>query len=188
MLKALVPIDGSEFSESVFDNIKKLLNPQVYSLVLLEVAPIPEELEMALQGAPATWADRVSYTTASADLRRVLEQDRSAYVNRVWKDHEKEILASMEKARLSLERAGYEVNALVRFGDPAPEISDTVRQEAVDLVVMATHGRSGISRLVMGSVAEKVLRTLTIPVMMVRPVGQLAEETLPIAEIIDAMA
>lgn len=188
MLKALIPIDGSEFSQSVFDNIKKLLSPQHYTLTLLEVAPIPEELEDVLQGVPASWAARVGYKNASADTKRVLEHDRSAYVERVWKENEKVILDSMEQPKTTLERAGFTVDTMVRFGDAAVEISDVVTQNTMDIVVMATHGRSGLSRLVMGSVAEKVLRTLNIPVMMVRPVQELAEETQVITDVIEAMA
>ena len=186
MFKVLIPIDGSEFSEGVFESVKKLLSPERYSLTLLEVAPIPEELEEVLQGVPAAWATRVSYKTASAELRRVLEPDRSAYVERVWKDNEKEVLATMEAAIRNLEQAGFRVETSVRFGEAAQEISDFVEHEKIDIVVMATHGRSGLSRMVMGSVAETVLRALHVPVMMVRPMH--AEETMPIFEIADAMA
>jgi nucleotide-binding universal stress UspA family protein len=186
MFKVLIPIDGSEFSESVFESVKKLLSPERYSLTLLEIAPVPEELEEVLQGMPAAWATRVSYKTASAELRRALEPDRSAYVERVWKNSENEVLATMTEAVRNLEQAGFKVEASVRFGEAAQEISDFVAYEQIDMVVMATHGRSGLSRMVMGSVAEKVLRALHVPVMMVRPIQ--SKETLPVFEIADAMA
>ncbi len=186
MFKVLIPIDGSEFSEGVFESVMKLFSPERYSLTLLEVASVPEELEEVLQGVPAAWATRVSYKTASAELRRALEPDRSAYVERVWKDNEIRVLVTMETAIKNLEQAGFRVEALVRFGDAAQEISDVVEYEKIDLVVMVTHGRSGLSRMVMGSVAEKVLHALHVPVMMVRPMH--AEETMPIFEIADAMA
>ena len=188
MLKALIPIDGSDFSESVFENVTKLLSPTMYSLTLLEVAPIPEELEEVRQGVPATWAAQVGYERVSDDMRRALEPDRSAYIDRIWKDNEKSILATMQQAKQQLERAGFKVRSAVRFGEAAQEISDFVAYEHVDLVVMATHGRSGLSRVVMGSVAEKVLRSLHVPVMMVRPVLDVSDEVLPFAEIADAMA
>jgi nucleotide-binding universal stress UspA family protein len=69
----------------------------------------------------------------------------------------------------TLERAGFPVRTLVRFGDPAEEIVAVADGEDVDMVVIATHGRSGLRRALMGSVAETVLRRLVIPVMMVRP-------------------
>ncbi|MGL4609218.1 MAG: universal stress protein [Trueperaceae bacterium] len=188
MLKALIPIDGSDFSQSVFEDVKKLLSPRNYSLTLLEVAPIPEELEEVQQGVPATWAAQVGYDKVSGEMRRALEPDRSAFVDRVWKDNEEKILATMQGAKTRLERAGFKVETAVRFGEAAQEISDFVDYEHIDIVVMATHGRSGLSRVVMGSVAEKVLRALHIPVMMVRPVREVANEVLPITEIADAMA
>jgi nucleotide-binding universal stress UspA family protein len=188
MLKALIPLDGSDFSQSVFENVRKVLPPQLYSLVLLEVAPIPEELEEVIQGVPATWAIRVGYKTASEELRRALESDRSAYVERVWKDNERKVLATMEDAKQALEEAGFKVKAVVRFGDAAQEISDFVEHEHIDIVAMATHGRSGLSRVVMGSVAEKVLRALHVPVMMVRPVREFVEEVMPLTDIADAIA
>ncbi len=188
MLKALIPVDGSDFSQSVFEEVKKLLPPNLYSLMLLEVAPIPEELEEVRQGVPARWAAQVGYDTASDDLRRVLKPDRSAYVERVWKDNEKNIVATMAEAKRELEGAGFEVKTAVRFGDAAQEISDFVKREHIDVVAIATHGRSGLSRVAMGSVAEKVLRSLHVPVMMVRPELTLADKMLPLAEVAEAMA
>jgi nucleotide-binding universal stress UspA family protein len=188
MLKALIPTDGSDFSESVFEDVKRLLSPSNYTLTLLEVAPIPEDLEEVRQGVPATWAAQVGYEHVSENMRRALEPDRSAYVDRIWKDNEKKILATMEEAKRKLEQAGFKVETAVRFGEPAQEISDFVEYQPVDMVIMATHGRSGLSRVVMGSVAEKVLRAMHVPVMMVRPVREFADEVLPITEIADAMA
>jgi nucleotide-binding universal stress UspA family protein len=188
MLKVLIPIDGSDFSQSVFEDVRKLLSPNTYSVTLLEVTPIPEELEEVRQGVPARWAEQVGYDTISEELRRVLEPDRSAYVDRIWKDNEREILATMGEAKDKLEQAGFKVETAVRFGEPAQEISDFVEYQHVDMVVMATHGRSGLSRMVLGSVAERVLRALHVPVMMVRPVSEFTDELMPITEIADAMA
>lgn len=60
------------------------------------------------------------------------------------------------------------VDPLVRVGDPASEILDACRLHIADLVAMTTHGRSGVSRWVMGSVTEKVLRGSTVPMLVVR--------------------
>jgi nucleotide-binding universal stress UspA family protein len=53
-------------------------------------------------------------------------------------------------------------------GDPADVIAETARDVGADLIVMGTHGRTGFSRLVMGSVAEKVLRHAPCPVLTIR--------------------
>jgi len=64
-------------------------------------------------------------------------------------------------------------------GDPAHEILRFAEQENVDLIVMGTHGRRGLSRLVMGSVAESVLRRAKCPVLTVRqPVVTLSETSV----------
>lgn len=55
----------------------------------------------------------------------------------------------------------------VRFGDPAEEIVREAESVGVNLVAMATHRRTGVRRLVRGSVAEKVERATTIPVLLV---------------------
>jgi nucleotide-binding universal stress UspA family protein len=65
------------------------------------------------------------------------------------------------------------VERMVKEGDPATEILATARQVAADLIVMGTHGRSGLGRLVFGSVAEQVLRHALCPVLTVKlPAGQ----------------
>jgi nucleotide-binding universal stress UspA family protein len=58
-------------------------------------------------------------------------------------------------------------DGLLRQGNPAPEIVDAIRAHGIDLVVMGTHGRHGLPRLLLGSVAEKVVRTSPVPVMTV---------------------
>jgi nucleotide-binding universal stress UspA family protein len=63
--------------------------------------------------------------------------------------------------------AGIPVDPVVRIGDPASEILDAASRHEADLVVMATHGRSGPGRWVFGSVTEKVLRASTTPMLIV---------------------
>lgn len=63
------------------------------------------------------------------------------------------------------------------IGDPANEIVRIARSENVDLIVMGTHGRSGLSRLIMGSVAESVMRHAPCPVMTYRYSEKCAAET-----------
>ncbi|MFP6869412.1 MAG: universal stress protein [Nitrospinota bacterium] len=56
-------------------------------------------------------------------------------------------------------------------GNPANEILRVAKREKADLVIMSTHGRSGIPRAVMGSVAEKVIRQSTVPVLTLSQAG-----------------
>ena len=68
-----------------------------------------------------------------------------------------------------LRRDGYSVTSLVRFGDPAEEITELARSANVDIVAMATHGQTGLRHLLLGSVAERVVRTAPCPVLTLRP-------------------
>jgi len=62
---------------------------------------------------------------------------------------------------------------LVRTGKPAEIINQIAEQLGVDLIVMATHGRTGVSHLFLGSVAERVIRTAKPPVLTIRPAHNL---------------
>ena len=61
------------------------------------------------------------------------------------------------------------VRVRVEEGGPAERILDVAREESVDLIIVGTHGRSGLPRLVLGSVADRVVRQATCPVLTVRP-------------------
>lgn len=80
----------------------------------------------------------------------------------------------VEAARLDLSRflethaPGATLDTEVRPGEPAAEINQAARDWKADMIVLGTHGRSGISHLLMGSVAERVLRESTVPVLCVR--------------------
>lgn len=68
---------------------------------------------------------------------------------------------------------------IVRKGEPWKEIVRCGRDEKIDLIVMATHGRAGLSHLLMGSVAEKVVQHSSVPVLTVKPMemrGTLLDE------------
>jgi len=58
---------------------------------------------------------------------------------------------------------------VVRTGDPAETIERAAQELGIDLIVMATHGREGLSHFVIGSIAEKVVREAPCPVLTVRP-------------------
>jgi nucleotide-binding universal stress UspA family protein len=91
------------------------------------------------------------------------------YASQVEQNERAEIESELLADQTRLAAAGYSVGVLVRFGNPADEIVNAVEQKAIDMVAMATHGRTGLRQFVLGSVAEQVLRRLTIPVLLARP-------------------
>jgi nucleotide-binding universal stress UspA family protein len=74
----------------------------------------------------------------------------------------------LKKMEEQLKAKGFKVDTHIRYGDDAEEILDHASQKDVDLIAMTTHGRSGIKRFLLGSVAEKILRHSPKPVFLVR--------------------
>ena len=67
-----------------------------------------------------------------------------------------------------LQKDGATISALVRVGAPVEEILRVADEEQADLIVMGTHGRTGVRHLIAGSVAERVVRAAKVPVLTVR--------------------
>jgi nucleotide-binding universal stress UspA family protein len=74
--------------------------------------------------------------------------------------------------RIASESLTHSYEILVVSGDPATSIIEAAAQQAADLIVMATHGRIGLSHFFLGSVAERVVRESSVPVMTVRAPSQ----------------
>jgi len=70
-----------------------------------------------------------------------------------------------------LSSEGFNVSSEILVGRAAETIAEFAKQNAIDLIAIATHGRSGVSRWVWGSVADKVLRSSQVPVLVIRPAG-----------------
>lgn len=77
--------------------------------------------------------------------------------------------AAIEPVRSSADKRELTVNSSVRTGSPASEILEYAGEHGVDLIVCGTHGRTGIRRLVTGSVAGRVIRDAQVPVLSVTP-------------------
>ena len=83
-----------------------------------------------------------------------------------------EIVSGAEKsmeAFVAENFAGMDAKGYVLIGYAAEEILSRAEEEKVDLIVMGTHGRKGIDRILFGSVAEKVVKNATMPVLTIRP-------------------
>ncbi len=141
--KILVPLDDSSGSESVLWTVGELARAQGARVCLLRVAP---------PSPPVHGNDRV---IAFADQ----ETDRV----------ERSETVSLRRVANKLQ--GVVVETSVRFGDPAAEIVHEAESTGADLIAMATHRRAGLARIVKGSVAERVERATTVPVILV-PYGE----------------
>jgi nucleotide-binding universal stress UspA family protein len=78
-----------------------------------------------------------------------------------------------------------EVETSVWYGPPVEAIAEAAKFREADLIVMSTHGRSGLARLLLGSVAESVLRSATLPVLLLRS-GQPGTDKAPASRVLTA--
>ncbi|NPA25788.1 MAG: universal stress protein [Deltaproteobacteria bacterium] len=109
---------------------------------------------------------------ARLDILLVIE-DMPAYVSL---EVDSEFLVQIQDAmRREMEdcinycrKAGVETNGVIRHGVPYEEIEDYARENDIDLIVMATHGHTGLSHILLGSVAEKIIRHAPCPVLTTR--------------------
>lgn len=177
--RVLLPVDGSEFGRRGLTAVCRLLDPRRYRVTLLRVAPLPDD---AVSPAPRPvmvdgWS-RLIQSYESAGDRGLARHP--VYASQIWEAVRAELMDEMAPEVRCLRDAGFEVSLEVRFGTPADEIIDRIADGEFDLVAMATHGRSGVPRMLLGSVAERVLRSSPIPVLMTRPAGVPFAESLPL--------
>lgn len=145
--KILVPLDGSSFAEHALEVAQESLSSRTLAIHLVRV---PESI---------TWS-ATPYAGGAAHYQMI-----ETYMD-AMRDEAKEYLSGMAA---KLEERGHTVTWEVRDGIIADAIAEAADEQKVDLVVIATHGRTGFRRIVMGSVAERVLREARAPLMMVRP-------------------
>ena len=76
--------------------------------------------------------------------------------------------AYLGRVRGELQEHGFEVEALLRMGDPAKEICQVAEEQAVDLIAMATHGHHGVSDVIHGQTVDHVRHKVRMPVLLLR--------------------
>ncbi len=139
--KMLVPLDGSRLAECVLPHARAIAKGcTVREIILLRVVEPPPT--MGAEGIDVVALQQADQEAATAYLARIESQ---------------------------LAAEGFKVSSHVLAGRAAEAINEFVHNNEVNLIALATHGRSGISRLVFGSVADRVIRSAHVPVLLVRP-------------------
>ncbi len=139
--RILLPVDQSEHAEAACDLATELFTEG--TLVLLHVVDPAEasfSAETAVPNIPEGWYEQ--------------EKQRAEHI---FEGIEERAAAS-----------GLETERLIEVGKPAQTIIETAEEEAIDHIVMGSHGRKGVSRLLLGSVAETVVRRAPVPVTVAR--------------------
>jgi nucleotide-binding universal stress UspA family protein len=139
--RALVPLDGSPVAEAIIPFILEIAGPLDMAVRLLRVVePIPP---MAAEGASPVFVDDPVARTRDAEeyLAPIATELRGRGIDATWE---------------------------VCRGLAATAILDAGKAFGADVIAMGTHGRSGLGRLLFGSVAEHVLRHASVPVLLIR--------------------
>lgn len=140
--KILVPIDFSDFSKSSLRyavSFAKQFNAVIYIIYVVEPIIYPPDFSMGQIAIPS--------------------------VNAEWDERAKEELERLAKTEIP---DGVKVKTILKNGKPFLEIIDTAAEENIDLIIIATHGHSGVEHILFGSTAEKVVRKAPCPVLTLR--------------------
>ncbi len=158
-MRILVPLDGSKLSERALEKAEIFAKALQAEIILTRVIENP--LAAAPEAGPAVEKKVAGETIDQAQ-------------------------AYLEGAVASLRGKGIAGRAIVQEGLPHSAILGLAEKENVDFIVMSTHGRTGLSKMVLGSVAEKVIYTAKRPVMLVKP-EQIHKQRVDEAEVILSM-
>lgn len=142
----LVPLDGSPLAEQVLPHVHALAaNEGTSKITLLRAVPPVFTTSVDYSGLMATTANETLAT---------LEAEAKDYLDRIASEFRAE---------------GYTVSTEVSALPAAEAILDYAESQHADLITIATHGRSGVSRWVFGSVTQKVVQAAPVPVLVIRP-------------------
>ena len=149
--KILVPLDGSELSECALGHVTQIAKgcrvPEVDLLYVVE--------EVGKVVSP-TYIPSVQSENIAEDAKNRAQSFARDY---------------LDKTAKRLKEDGIAANPVIMEGPVADKIFEFAEKNGVDLIIMSTHGRSGISRWAFGSVADRVVRYSRVPVLIVSPKG-----------------
>jgi nucleotide-binding universal stress UspA family protein len=143
--KILVALDGSKLAEAILPYVRGLAQCTGAEIVLLRV-PAYESLEIAAMEtamiAPTSWPDD-----------EAVRREATAYLKGLVEE---------------LKGSGLKATSVVRDGPVANTVVDYASEINADLIALSTHGRSGLARLLMGSVADEIVHDSKAPVLLIR--------------------
>ncbi len=143
----LVPLDGSKLAECVLPHVATLIRGSQAKRVIF--ARVVEPLHVPVG----------DYILPEEQVKKIEADNRE--------EAEKYVKDIVSRAKYD----GARLESAVLYGRVADTLTEFATQNQVDIVVIATHGRSGVSRWVWGSVADRILRSSCVPVLMVRAPG-----------------
>lgn len=161
MLQTLIPLDSSDFSREALKTACKLQDPKLHRITLLQVVPVPPGFTTPI---PAIMLE-AWLTKGKHKVQEALKD----YANQTLQEFEATVTRELQADMQCLKELEFDVNLALEFGTPAKQIISFADEHDIDLIIMATHGRKGLSRGILGSVSEEVVRSGHIPVLLVHP-------------------
>lgn len=140
--KILVPIDFSDYSKMALDyavEFAKKFNSQLFLIYVIE--PIVYPSDFGLGQVPMSSIDMEIQSRAEDEMQKLVNEKVPKETKVSW---------------------------IIRVGKPFIEIINEAKEKDCDLIIIATHGHTGIEHILFGSTAEKVVRKSPIPVLVVR--------------------
>jgi len=163
--KILVPLDGSKLAEAALPHAEELAKGCNTAEVML--VSVTERV----RGYRAIEGSTESGVGSGGGWGGSIQPSGQRLVPEATGKKEKQAQKYLDRVAKTLAAKGINVSTDVLLWKPAEAIVGYAKQYKCDLIVMASHGRSGPSRWAYGSVADKVLRTSCIPVLMIRAPG-----------------
>ena len=140
----------------------KILHPTDFSECATHAEQFAVRLARDLKGELVLFQALVEAPLYGEGLLNVREAQKVYDAQRTWAEE------SLAARAAELGKAGVTARFRVSVGVPFEEIVKAAKDEQADMIVMGTHGRGGLNRLLLGSVAERVIRTAPCPVLTVR--------------------
>lgn len=155
--RILVPLDGSERAAAALPHAETIAKFANARLMLIQVIPSTAMLVSETAVASPTLGMPTVDPYLSASQFQAVEEAMTS-----------EAQATLDAAAAPLRERGIQTETVVLKGNPADSILAYAHENQIDMIVMSTHGRTGLARLVFGSVAESVLRNASCPVLLIR--------------------
>ncbi len=152
--RILVPLDGSKFSEQAFPyafEVAKRFGAEIALLQVISPTPFISASMPIIEAGPV-------FTEPLAQAAQKQDRLNASRASRY-----------LQKKQQEVAEQGLKASRLVVIGVPADSILKICQQQKIDLIVMTTHGRSGLKRAFVGSVADKIIRDSGIPVLTIHP-------------------
>jgi nucleotide-binding universal stress UspA family protein len=149
--KVLVPLDESSFSEATLPFVEELLKGAETEISLVKVNELPI--------VPSYGSHPINPT-------------RTEFRDTLWHEMELQSTSYLEKIKDDLVRKGLKANFQIekgQTGETAQHIIKVANEKNVDLIIISTHGRTGISRWIYGSTTTRIIEESTQPILLIRP-------------------